>query len=81
MDQDLKKMKKLAKMMREQGILVYKTAEIELQLSPKLAFPVEQSTPKASSEADPATPTEDSSYTEEEILFWSSPGLTPEGSH
>lgn len=69
MDTELKKIKKLVLLMKREGILVIKSKEIEIQLSP-VAF-----------DLTPAKQTEDSTKeitnTEQDrdsLLFWSAPG-------
>lgn len=67
MDDSLKKLKKLSEMMKKQGILVYKTPEIELQLSPS-AISLESSEPETNK------PLKTEELTPEQILLWSAPG-------
>jgi hypothetical protein len=79
MDQDLKKLRKLVKFMQKEGVLTLKMSEIELQLSQAAILPLETAPDAPSPSADAP---QDPEYTEEELLFWSSPGLPEsEGSH
>ena len=76
MDADLKKLKKLTKFMRDNGVLSVKTAEIEMSLAPQALFPVEQA---QQVEADTSSDIISKPlYTDQEILLWSSPGHNPE---
>ena len=50
MDSELKKLKKLATFMKKEGILTYKTPEIELHLSPVAVFHKEEKAPEPSSQ-------------------------------
>lgn len=74
MDTDLKKIKKTAALMKKMGILVMKTPEIELHLSPAAVFHEEK---ESLPEEKGSTP-EDSQYSEEDVLLWSAPGLMSE---
>lgn len=76
MDADIKKLKKLTKFMQKEGLLSLKLPNIELHLSPTAVFHVEQSpqAPNSPSEDKPEPP----QYTEEDALFWSSPGFFPD---
>jgi hypothetical protein len=69
MDADAKKMKKLARIMREQGILSYKTKDFEITVSPAALFPVEQ-LPNNQQSADHPI---DSPVDPMEALLWSAP--------
>lgn len=72
MDADLKKMKKLARTMRKEGVLVYKTPEIELSLSPSAVFK-EEAEPRAQSDS-PDNETDPNALSPEDILLWSAGG-------
>lgn len=72
MDDTLKKAKKLARFMREQGILSLKTQEIEMALSPQAIFP---KTPDTSKDQELESPDP------MDTLLWSAPGLDPEQEH
>jgi len=69
MDADLKKMKKLARTMRNEGILVYKTPEIELSLSPSAVFKEENRAPLHDSQTNNEIDTD--SLSAEDVLLWS----------
>ena len=76
MDQELKRIKKLTAFMRKAGLLTLKCGDLELCLSPQL-FHEEQAA--QSSESDAAADAAlKSQFSEEEILFWSSPGVLPD---
>lgn len=75
MDAEIRKLKKLTKFMKKEGITSLKTADIELSIDPKFMFPVEQSTSQPTTDEIKEEPT----YTDEEILMWSAPGLSNEG--
>lgn len=75
MDADLKKLKKITSFMRKQGILTYKTPELELSLAPAAILPEpapieHESTGELPADAIPleASP----------IFNWSIPGLHPD---
>lgn len=75
MEDSLKKLKKLSELMRKQGILTYKTQEIEIQLSPA-ALDLPDTQPNDNQETkieDDLTPEQRS----EQALFWSTPGTLP----
>ena len=69
---DAKNIKKLAKLMRSNGILYLKDAEIEISLDPRFV----QSTPKTKHTGPIAEPQDGPS--DEQILFWSAPGIQDE---
>lgn len=73
MDTDLKKIKKITHLMRKEGVLSLKTADIEISLSPH-AIQLEE---KPIPEEVAATP-DKPQYSEDDALFWSSPGYFPE---
>lgn len=59
-------------MMKKEGLLVLKTSEIELELSPQAIFHeeskrIDDATSQTSAQEPPK-------YSQEEALFWSSPG-------
>ncbi len=68
MEDTLKKIKKLTKFMRENGVITLKSAEIELSLAPQ-ALQL-KTKPDPTSAEDPKT----DAPSMEEVLFWSSPG-------
>lgn len=70
MDTDLKKMKKITKFMQKEGILFLKTAELELHLTPAALL---QDKPMDMPDQKAEVP--ESVFSEEDALFWSSPGL------
>ena len=76
MDDELERIKKLTAFMRKAGLLTLKSGNLELCLSPQV-FHEEQNT-----QASGSSPSEDaalkSQFSEEEILFWSSPGVLPD---
>lgn len=73
MDADLKKLKKVTAFMRKQGILNYKTPELELSLAPAalITEPLSQAEPSQTEDLKPE-------FSPEEMLFWSAPGLHPD---
>jgi hypothetical protein len=78
MDADIKKMKMLAKAMRNAGILHYKTPEVELSLSEK-RIDIPEDVPSGKILPDNSTEMPAvKHYTEEEILLWSTGAMTPE---
>ena len=76
MDADLKKIKKLAAFMKKAGVISLKAGEIELKLSPYV-FHEEQISNAAAADPSPEASLA-SPYTDDEILFWSSPGELPQ---
>lgn len=87
MDAELKKLKKLAAFMKKEGILSYKTPEIELHLAPGAMLPT--GTSHASSSSEPSEEIQETKQNDLEramglapgaskALFWSTPGLFPE---
>ncbi|MBK8455601.1 MAG: hypothetical protein IPL34_20185 [Thiofilum sp.] len=78
MDTDLKKLRKLVKFMQKEGVLVLKVREIEIQLSKSALFHVEHT--KEPVETTATDLPDENQYTEEELLFWSAPGIL-EDSH
>lgn len=71
MDQDLKKIKKAALLMKNMGILSLKLPNLELQLSPTTLLDREQEVqPHVSTESEAPKPT----YSDEDLLLWSAPG-------
>lgn len=80
MSLDLKSIKKLIKLMRSEGVLNLKTSEIELSLSQDHLEQAPSGVPIL--ELDTATAPQSPTFTEEQILMWSAPGLEfPEESH
>jgi hypothetical protein len=77
MDSDVKKLKKLILLMRKQGVLSLKASPFEITLSP-LALQVtdEVKTPAQPSDTDPTIDVP--SYSEDDLLFWSAPGIPQE---
>ena len=80
MDAELKKLKKVTTFMRRQGILSYKTPELELQLAPEALFPAPIKSQSLSADSqelkDEVVSIEDSP-----VFNWSIPGLHPELEH
>jgi hypothetical protein len=76
MDADIKKLKKLVKFMQKEGVLTFKTQEIELSLHHTALFPKENQRDTNSTES---IEKEKSQFTDEEILLWSAPGFDPQG--
>lgn len=73
MDESVKKIKKLALLMKKEGILLLKTPEIELQLAPSALI---DQTPEHQSDSLPREqPPIPDAYSAEQILMWSAPGL------
>lgn len=70
MQLDIKKLKKITRFMRKEGVLVLKTPEIELQISPSKLFHVERKQKLNQSAATETVETQQP--TEEELLFYSS---------
>lgn len=66
---DTKELTKLLKIMQNNGVIKYKTQEIEIELHPGALFPVEQKKAELSKEEETKQP-----FTEEEMLMWSAPG-------
>lgn len=75
MDADLKKLKKITSFMRKQGILNYKTPELELSLAPAAIL----TEPLSAAHDDAGTDlTEENLPLEASPIFnWSIPGLHP----
>lgn len=78
MDQDIKKLKKLVRFMRETGVLELKQPNLELKLAPGALFPEGKRPPSVAPQADEQS---EQPYTEEEILMWSSAGPNLEETH
>jgi len=88
MDSELKKLKKLATFMKKEGVLTYKTPEIELHLAPAAVFHEDEKKSQAeSSEASSELQAPKQNEIEAALglapgaskaLFWSTPGLFPE---
>lgn len=72
MDAQIKKLRKLVKFCREQGVLSVKTSEIELSLAPAALFPKVDNVPHGTSET-----IETDEMAPEDILLWSAPGVEP----
>lgn len=72
MDADHKKLKKLVKFMREQGVLTLKMDGIELNLAPQAILP-----DKPTRDSDTETESPAPQFSEADALFWSSPGFVP----
>lgn len=66
MQADLKKIKKLIKLMRTEGVLALKQGEIELSLSPAALFPKDRQDSESTENATQGTP-----YTEDDLINWS----------
>jgi len=75
MDADLKKLKKITAFMRKQGILNYKTPELELSLAPAAILP--EPLHAAQDEATPEHTEENLPLEASPIFNWSIPGLHP----
>jgi hypothetical protein len=76
MDNDLKKIKKLATFMKKEGVIELECGQIKIKLHPaKILSHIENSVPAEHTQTDIQSTPE---YTEEEMLFWSSPGIFPE---
>lgn len=75
MDADLRKIKRYTKMMKKEGVLVIKTPELEIQLSPLAVFHEELKITDEVTQTSKEPPTP---FTEQDILFWSTPGHIPE---
>jgi|JI8StandDraft_1071087.scaffolds.fasta_scaffold38231_3 hypothetical protein len=73
MDIELKRIKKLTAFMIKSGLSRLKSGDIEINLAPHILHKAELSPLNSDGaiQASPQTPT----ITEEDILFWSSPGL------
>lgn len=87
MDSELKKLKKLAAFMKKEGVLTYKTPEIELHLSPAALLREDDKKPNASPGAEDELQEPKQNDIERALglqagaskaLFWSTPGLFPE---
>lgn len=71
MDTEIKKWKKITRFMQKQGILCLKTPEIEIQLAPRALL---HETIEVLPEEKEISKEPESQYTENDQLFWSSPG-------
>lgn len=69
---DAGEIKKLVKMMRENGVLKFKTADVELELSPMSLFPT-----KDKKEELAQGPVKTPQQSAIESLGWSAPGAEP----
>lgn len=69
---NLKYLKKLIKLMKSEGVLSLKQQDLDIQLTPSALTSVEPT-----SEGHEPTPAQ-STYTEEDALFWSSTGIGAE---
>jgi hypothetical protein len=73
---DLKELKAIVKIMRNEGVLSLKTADIDLQLSPEALFPVKKAVEAVSEEAaaDPYADFPAGMLTPEQLAFYSAGG-------
>lgn len=71
---DMRSIRKLIKLMKQEGVLVLKVPEMELQISPS-SFVQEEV--KLLPYAPDAVTTEDHVERAEDLLFWSAPGQIP----
>jgi hypothetical protein len=77
----LKDLKSVLKVLRENGVMSYKNQGVELLMHPEAMFPqkrVKESKQEAPAKLDPTLKESKRSkkvgdYTDEEVLFWSSP--------
>lgn len=76
MDKELKRIKKLTAFMKKAGILNLKSGDLELSLTPD-SFHEEQSAALKQEDATSDAAIK-SQFTDEEVLFWSSPGVLPD---
>lgn len=84
MDQELRKLKKLTAFMKKEGVLAYKTSEIELHLSPEALL--SKKAPLVPDSGEELKPVEQNELEKSlglpaggaQALFWSTPGLFPE---
>lgn len=72
MGQNLKELKKMISFLRKNGVSQYKSGDFEIALSPTHKS---YSKPKDSNQTEPKIEKE---FTQEEMLYWSSPGFPEE---
>lgn len=77
MDINIKKAKKIIQFMRKEGVSHLKTSELDVTISLNHLPPKK----KSKKESYPEEEKIKNNYTEEEVLFWSSPGMLDEVNH
>lgn len=77
MDQEIKKLKNLAKTMRKEGVLTYKTPQIEISLSPYAIEPMREK-PATTGLLKDVTHATNPQFDSQDTLLWSAPGAEEE---
>jgi hypothetical protein len=73
MDQEIKKLKKIVKFMRNEGVMAVKMGDLEINLAPHATHPKPTQTEEKQSKLEAEAP-----FSDQDALFWSSDGIPEE---